>query len=135
MKKTLVVLLALVSVFCTLCLTACGSDADVAGTYKFQSMTMTYNGQTQTVNVGEEYGGVILDENFNVLELKEDGTAKSSTTLDGDLVDESTGTWVKDGNNIVVTIDGESITAKIDGDTLTMEAEEDGYSNKVVLKK
>ena len=135
MKKTLVVLLAIVSVFCTLCLTACGGSDKVEGTYKFSSMTMTYEGQTVTVNVGEEFHGVILDENYNVLELKEDGTAKSSTTMDGALVAEETGTWVKDGKNVVITIDGQSITAKIDGDTLTMEAEEEGYSNKVVLKK
>ncbi len=135
MKKTLVVLLALVSTFCMLCLTACGSDADVAGTYKFQSMTMTYNGQTQTVNVGEEYGGVILDEDYNVIELKKDGTAKFSTSIDGEVVAEATGTWEKDGKNVVITIEDESITAKIDGDTLTMEESDDGYSNKVVLKK
>ena len=134
MKKTLVVLLALVSVFCALCLTACGGS-DVEGTYKFKSMTMTYDGQTQIVRVGQEYGGVILDENYNVLELKKDGTAKFSTSMDGELLTEETGTWVKDGKNVVITISGISITAKIDGSTLTMEQVTEGYSNKVVLKK
>ena len=131
MKKTLVVLLAIVSVFCTLCLTACGgSDADVAGTYKFQSMTA--DGETYTVG-DELYPGMSITDTFMVLELKKDKTFTLAS-----MGENSTGTWAKDGKNVVLTLDGgegedAAQTFKLDGDKLTMEDEEEGM--KIVLKK
>ncbi|MBE7091202.1 MAG: hypothetical protein E7363_04735 [Clostridiales bacterium] len=111
------------------------SESSIVGTYKFQSMSMTYEGVTQTVNAGDTYSGVTLDENYIVMELKEDGTAKMSTTLAGTLVDESIGTWVQDGGNVVITIDDEPEIATIYGDFLIIEGTNEGYTNEVVLKK
>lgn len=123
------VLVLLVGLFC---FAACGK-ADVAGTYRFSSMTMTQNGMEITLQAGEQFMGMItLNEDFVTLTLNEDGSM--SMTLAGETM---SGTWAQgEGKNqITMTMEGESDTASCDGETLVFSETIDGSAAELVLKK
>ncbi|MDY6367491.1 MAG: glycoside hydrolase family 43 C-terminal domain-containing protein [Clostridia bacterium] len=121
MKKALVVVAALMIAMTCALLTACGSE--IEGTYKFVSMT--YNGET--INVGDEVGGYVYDENSFVVTLNKDGTGEykeGGNTM--------TGTWKQDSGDVyTLTIDGASLNATIKDGTLTVEDE----GRVIVFKK
>lgn len=124
MKKFGAILVAVLCICCMLTFTGCSK---VEGTYKFESMSYVQGGISINVEVGEEYQGVSLNEDFYVLEIAKDGTftmtVMSMHTMEG--------TWEKVDGKYVLTADDEPITVEIKGKTLTME--EDGA--KIVLKK
>lgn len=128
MKKVLaMVLLAVMVSALALTLVACSP----AGTYKFDSVTMSYGAINYEYKAGEKVYGVSIDENAIILELNKDGTYVFTSTFPNWEVDE-TGTWEKDGKKIVFD-DGE-FEATIDGKTLTLEMDE-GMHMVIVLKK
>ena len=85
--------------------TACG-DTGLAGTYKFSYLSTTVEGQTILVYAGDEYEGVVLDEDLITIVLKDDGTVKlSMNPPEGEAFTE-TGTWEQgEGNTVIFTID------------------------------
>lgn len=128
MKKLKLALLSLLAfVVGAFCLVACG-ESNYEGTYKFASVTMSENGTTTTIKVGETYEGRTLTEDFMVIELKNGGKAVASQM--GETVN---GTWEKaeTKGQIVITVDGDPQTFTCDGTTMTMEY--DGV--KITLKK
>lgn len=129
MKKVLaMVLLAVMVSALALTLVACSP----VGTYKFDSVTMSYGAINYEYKAGEKVYGVSIDEDAIILELNKDGTYVFTSTFPNWEVDE-TGTWEKDGKKIVFD-DGE-FEATIDGKTLTLEMDEDGMHMVIVLKK
>lgn len=104
--KTLLLtsLTAIVLCFCFL-FAGCGGTA---GTYKFDSMTA----MGQTVEAGDAG----LTEDYFVVTLNEDGTAK--VTEMG--APEMEGTWKEEGDNVIITIEGVDQTFKKDGKKLTV---------------
>ena len=128
MKKVLAMVLVAVMVSAlALTLVACSP----AGTYKFDSVTMSYGAINYEYKAGEKVYGVSIDEDAIILELNKDGTYVFTSTFPNWEVDE-TGTWEKDGKKIVFD-DGE-FEATIDGKTLTLEMDE-GMHMVIVLKK
>lgn len=124
MKKFGAILVAVLCICCMLTFTGCSK---FEGTYKFESMSYVQGGISINVEVGEEYQGVSLNEDFYVLEIAKDGTF-SMTVMSMHTIE---GTWEKVDGKYVLTADDEPITVELKGKTLTME--EDGA--KVVLKK
>lgn len=124
MKKFGAILVAVLCICCMLTFTGCSK---IEGTYKFESMSYVQGGISINVEVGEEYQGVSLNEDFYVLEIAKDGTF-TMTVMSMHTIE---GTWEKVDGKYVLTADDEPITVEIKGKTLTME--EDGA--KVVLKK
>ena len=128
MKKVLaMVLVAVMLSALALTLVACSP----AGTYKFDSVTMSYGAINYEYKAGEKIQGVSIDENAIILELNKDGTYVFTSTFPGYEIEEE-GTWEKDGKKIVFD-DGE-FEATIDGKTLTLEMDE-GMHMVIVLKK
>lgn len=66
MKKFLSILLATLMCICCLGLVGCGGT----GVYKFSSLT---NEDGNTFEVGEKYNFITLDEDYSIIELKDDG--------------------------------------------------------------
>ena len=115
--KTLLLtsLTAVVLCFCFL-FAGCGGTA---GTYKFDSMTVA--GQTV------EAGDAGLTEDYFVVTLNEDGTAK---VVEGGEY-EMDGTWKEEDGKVIITMQGVDQTFEKSGSKLIME--NDGA--KIVLKK
>ena len=135
MKKFKIVLMGILTLMLSLfCFVACGS---VAGTYKFKSMTSNAMGFTVTYNAGDEIEGLgVIDEDYMVLELKDDGTA---VALENGEADEemSAMTWEEgeDGKIIFKLADVEFMTATVDGGTMTISQNTAGVSVTIVLEK
>ena len=89
---------------------ACGGSA--AGTYKFSSMTMG----EETVEAGDEFMGMTIDDDYMTIELKEDGTAVM-TTMGVD----SEGTWELDGKTLTLTVGATPMECTLSGGTITLE--------------
>lgn len=114
--KSLLAVLTVALLSTCIVLAGCGS---VAGTYKFKSMTI---GGT-TIEAGQEYMGVTIDEDYASITLNKDGTI--TQTVEGTTVDAAGMTWEeKDGkveikaNDIVVqtyTIEGKTLVYEIAG--------------------
>ena len=129
MKKVLaMVLLAVMVSALALTLVACSP----AGTYKFDSVTMSYGAINYEYKAGEKVYGVSIDENAIILELNKDGAYVFTSNFPNWEVDE-TGTWEKDGKKII--FDEGIYEANIDGKTLTLEMDEEGMHMVIVLKK
>lgn len=115
MKKVKVLLSMLaisILTFCMFALVACGG---IPGTYRFSSMTM----DGITIEAGESYMGVTIDEDYIVIEIEDDGTFSMSQTAGGMSVN---GTWKDLGDGkIELTVDNEPLVVECDGDTLVME--------------
>ncbi|MBQ8658814.1 MAG: hypothetical protein IJ506_06730 [Clostridia bacterium] len=122
---------ALMSVVLCFCLLFGGCEKEIAGTYKFKSMTYNQNGMNINLEVGEEFMNMItLTEDYVTVTLNDDGTATMSMAA-GE-IENMQGTWEKgDDGEIELTFEGETQICKCDGETLTME--EDGA--KIVLEK
>lgn len=128
MKKTVFsgILVALATVILCMCLTACSTN--VAGTYKFYSMTVKGAGIQMDLKVGDKFMDVItLTEDYMVITLNDDNTA----TMKVAGATTASGTWEKDGGKYYLVIAGEKQEFKVSGNKLTIK--EDG--NEVVLKK
>lgn len=123
MKKIVTILMATLLCVCSLMIVGC---SNVAGTYKFKSLSSSDGGIEINVEVGEKYNGVTITEDFVVLELHDDGTCKL-TAYNQTL----TGVWTIEGNKITVTTDGDDSIFVKKGRKLTMV--EDGTT--IVLSK
>ena len=111
--------LVLVAIFC-ICFTACGG---IEGTYKFNSMTI----DGTTINAGEKYNGIIIDEDFVILKLDKNGTCEMSG-----LGKIETGVWGASENGyVIVEEDGTKTPFAINGNMLTILTD-DGV---ITLKK
>lgn len=111
------------------------SDGSVIGTWKFVSMTQTYEGQTQEMKAGEAFQGMDITENYMVFEFKEDGTFTQTMTV-GTYTDTESGTWKQDGKTVTITMGSENTNGTIDGNKLTFVSNPDvGASMTLVLKK
>ncbi len=118
MKKIVSILFATLLCLCGIMIVGCGN---LAGTYKFRSLSGSEGGIEIHVDVGEEYNGVTITEDFIVLELYDGGTCKLTAynqTLSG--------VWSSEGNKITVTADGEDTVFVKKGKKLTMV--EDGMT-------
>ena len=105
------------------------STVNMAGEYKFESLSYEEAGMLIELKVGEKFmGSIILTEDFMHICLYEDGSAKmvsAGETLNG-------GSWKKvDDSHVEITFENEPVTFVCDGKTITID--EDGV--KLVLKK
>ncbi len=122
-----VILAFVLSVFC---LVGCGGGTNVEGVYKFKSITV----EGVTYTAGQEMYGIIITENYMVIEVKSDKTVAIKMTA-GTETEEATGTWAvnaEDSSKIDMTIDGETQAFTLSGNTLTMTNE---YQTLVLEKK
>jgi len=130
MKKLMATISAVVVTALMCVLIAACSNGSFVGTYKFSSMSMSGNGVSMNLKVGEEYMGMSLSEDYVVLEVKEDNTFKMTTAGQ-----EQNGTWKEEDGKYVLTMDGEDQTATLKGNELTLENNEGGMNAKIILKK
>lgn len=105
------------------------AQVEMAGEYKFYSLSYEEGGVMIELKAGEKFmGAITLTEDFISITLYQDGSAKmvsAEETLNG-------GSWKKvDESHVEITFDGAPETFSCDGQTMTIE--EDGV--KVVLKK
>ena len=132
MKKMKVLLVSVFTlIMCLFCFVGCSA----AGTYKFQSLTVEVLGFAKTYEVGQEYDGDELEDDYMVLKLNSDGTAV--ITMDED--DMTYNCEWEQSDDGVITFKQEGITlykATIDGMTMTLESDALGLAGmKLVLKK
>lgn len=102
---------------------------NMAGEYKFESLSYEEAGMMIELKVGEKFmGSIILTEDFMSITLYQDGSAKmvsAGETMNG-------GSWKKvDDSHVEITFEGDPETFVCDGKTITID--EDGV--KLVLKK
>ncbi len=128
MKKVIASIVTVIAVF-ALCLTLAACSTGIAGTYKFESMSMDQGGLKIELKVGESYMGVSLSEDAIVMTVKDDNTFEIKMNM-GDETTE-TGTWEEKDGKYYLTADGETIEVALDGNTLKFEME----GMKLVLKK
>lgn len=95
------------------------TTAEFAGTYKFRSMSMTQNGETVTVNVGDSLGDVTLTEEYYVLVVRADNTFSMSRNTDGG-TDYVSGTWSGSGNEYVLRANESDVNASLNGTQLIL---------------
>ena len=131
MKKLLLCAISCILAACCALFVACDNTNSIAGTYKFESMTMTMSGETVTIAAGEEYAGMTVTEDFYIIEIKDDNTFVMTMTM-GTESESYTGTWSKNENTLSLTAEGETIEATIDGNKITMAMST--YAT-IVLKK
>lgn len=130
-KIALFVLAVAVAAVLSITIAAC-SAKDAKGTYKFQSMTMTAGGQTQTYEVGKEGPmGSALTADYYVLEIKDEGKL-TITMMGGGSTD---GTWTQDGNKVTLTIEGRAQEATLNGDILSISYGDSDYTETINLKR
>ena len=88
-----------------------------AGVYKFYALRVENGDAVTEIKAGESYEGLVLTEDYAVMELKENGSA--SLTMMGVTM---TGLWEEaaEQGQIVLTIAGEPQTMTCDGTTLSM---------------
>ncbi len=132
MKKIITLVAVMALALCACFAVACSSS--VAGTYKFESMSIVGGGMEVNVKAGEDYMGVTMTADSMILELKEDGTCSMSSAMFGETESE-TGTWAEVDGKIAITIDGETQNFTKDGSTLTLSMEDEGMSLSYSLKK
>ena len=108
-------------------------------TYKFYSMTVG----TDVYNIGDEYYGVTLDENFQTITLKSNGTFTDVTRVivSTETYDHYTGTYTHTGTEYTLhyeTMNEEPIASPYDIE-FTIEngvmIEHSGYGFETVLHK
>ena len=139
MKKFIAALCAaLVAAVISVTLAACGGGG-VAGTYKLASMSMAISpGEDPVVlEVGDEYMGEILSEDFYTLELKDDNTFTMHINVgsgETSFSQEQDGTWELDGNKLSLTAEGETVEGTLEDGTITMTMGGEGAPT-IVMKK
>ncbi len=124
-----------VSVFMCLCMLFAGctpkeQEVKVEGTYKFKSLTHTENGVSSEYKLGDEYEGVMLNEDFMIATFEESGVA--TMTLYGRTVN---GTWKKidEKDKIEMIVENEPEIFVCDGKILIIDETIAGI--KIVLEK
>lgn len=135
-KILLTALLTLALVF-TFAMVGCGKSDPIVGTYKLYQISMTYEGQTMTFNLGDQapWGGEeVLTADSVVYEIKKDGTF-SAVASQGGQTENSTGTWAKNGEAYSVTIEGQEVPVTLDGNTLTQSITMAGQTVTYVFTK
>ena len=123
MKKLLASIVAGILTLGCLFMVGCSSPA---GTYKFDSMSVTMGDTTIELKVGEDFNGMTLTADFYVIELKKDGTG--TVAMQGMSTEI---TWVKEGDIIKMTADGSTQDFTLDGDKISFDVS----GTKVTLKK
>ena len=132
MKKLLLSVVAvLATVIMCVSFAAC-SSTNFVGTYKFKSMQGSSMGMEINIEVGKEYMGVTITEDYMTLEVKEDGTLTMSAA--GGLSTQ-TGTWEEKDGKIVMTYGGVTSEGTLSGGVLTITGGDGDTSNTVKLKK
>ena len=122
MKKIKTIFLtSLTSVLLLICLlfSSCGT----AGKYDFESLEVA----GKTYEIGDIYSGEELTDDYMSIRLKSNGTA--ITFIDGKAL--AAGSWVEEGDEIIITIEGDSQVFKKDGKKLTATI----YGQKITLSK
>lgn len=147
MKKIIAaVFSALAALALCICFAACSSTPEenvptVIGTWKFESMTETQGGKTETVKVGDpapwaaEGSDEKITGDFYVLVTKEDNTFDNTMKGEGGVNLSVSGTWVEKDGKYEFTVKGMTQIATLDGNTLTMTDTNKFYSSTVVFKK
>ena len=124
MKKVKLMFVSLLTVIISLfCLVGCGT----AGTYKFYKLETSIG----SWEVGENFMGTTLTEDFMTLVLNSDNTFSLTEKEDGE-TDDTVGTWAEEDGKVTLSVDGEAImTGTLDGNTITFEV----MGQKTILKK
>ncbi len=125
MKKFFVaILVGMIACACFL-FTGCSSK----GTYKFEKMSVSVQGISVSMAIGDEYMGEQLTEDFVTLTLDKDKTATLRISLGTGYDDVMIGTWsekkdevylVFEDETVIATKDGKTLTGKFDGATFTL---------------
>ena len=118
MKKVKGLLITTILAVCAAiaCFAFAACSSGLEGTYKFSSMTVTEGETTTTIESGESYMGITLDEDYIVLELKKGGDFSMKA-----MGQTQKGTWKEEKDVIKLTANGSTIEAKHSGKTLTLE--------------
>ena len=132
-----VLLVCMAFVFTSSCsvLESLGLGAKIEGTYKFDSLSYQQDGVTVEIKAGEKFLGLyIIEEDFAVITLNEDGTATMNISTEATV---EQGTWEKGDNNTVYITDslGDREECFCNGRTLEFFMIEDGIVMQMVLKK
>lgn len=115
MKKFFVAIVA--SALACVCMLFVGCSAK--GTYKFEKMSIKYDGMSMSMGIGDEFEDTILTEDFVTLTLDKDGKATLRINFEDDDVEVMMGTWTEEKDEVYIDFDGDTIVCKKDGDTLT----------------
>ncbi len=121
MKKRIVMPLiaALLSLIALCCFFGCGEEENVAGVYRMTRLQYVKDGEIVTVNTGDLLDGEVMTEDFVVLHLNEDGTAKLSITGQG-ISDVREGNWTRGmGNKTEITVGDLKQTVEMEWDRFT----------------
>ena len=119
MRKFSSSFMALLVVLCCVCFMACGG---IEGTYKFSSMTI----DGVTINAGEKYNGIIVDEDFVILKLEKNGTyelsgmGETETGVRG-ASDNGYAFVEEDGTKTSFAVNGNIITVLMDGGVIVLK--------------
>lgn len=134
-KILLTAILTLALVF-TFAMVGCGKSDPIVGTYKLYQMSMTYQGQTMTFNLGDQapWGDDVLTADSVIYEIKKDGTFSAVANQAGQ-TNTSTGTWTKTGEAYSVTIEGQEVPVTLEGNTLTQSITMAGQTVTYVFTK
>ncbi|MBQ8658027.1 MAG: hypothetical protein IJ506_02735 [Clostridia bacterium] len=108
------------------------ASVSFAGEYVFQSYTTT-DGTTQTTyTVGDTLNGIVLTEDYQVLSVYSDGTAKLTAQVGDGSTQPFQMTWVKSGTQEITFILSEGTTVcYCDGNTIRIS---DGSSTTTLVK-
>lgn len=115
--STLIV--ALLSLFSVFALLGCGEDEDFTGVYRLSRLQYVEDGEVVTVDTGDLLDGEVMTEDFVVLLLNEDGTAKLTITGQG-ISDAVEGVWKQTmGGKAEITVGTLTQTVAMDWNRFT----------------
>lgn len=102
---------------------ACGkTEESVAGVYQLSRLQYAENNEVVTINTGERLDDVILTEDFVVLWLREDGTARLTITSGEGVSDASEGRWkIVVGKKVEISAGGVTQTVNMEWDRFTFK--------------
>lgn len=109
----------ILSLFAACCFSACEEEENFAGVYRLSRLQYVEDGEVVTVNTGDLLDGEVMTEDFVVLLLNEDGTAKLTITGQG-ISDVSEGVWKQTmGKKAEITVGTLTQTVTMDWDRFT----------------
>ena len=137
MKKLLGLILAIIVCLSCAISTACSITSQSA-TYKFKSLSITANGQTTSVAVGEVYpftnDEYIVEEDFITLEIKRGYIFTISISVNGEYSTIMGGKWEKKDGVLYLVPDGNAsnpLEFSVKNKTLTLNTTE--YERNIIL--
>ncbi len=140
MKKLLLSILTFSLVCCCLLFGSCSLKLGYNGIYKFKRMSVKENGVTVSIEVGSEFEGIKLTEDFMVLEIDKDTATLRVNAQDEAIV--GICKWTEgiydDELYFYLEATGEVLFIAIkEGDTISIDlpASEVGFAGKFVLEK